>query len=336
MIESAWTSDHFKDGRFCNPGVSLPGFSQLLKWIARRKIGPWTTSLRLVGLPPPPGRILDGDLRATFVNHSTVLIQTQGRNLLTDPIWSERASPVSFLGPKRHRQPGIAFQDLPPIDTVLISHNHYDHFDVPTLRRLLAVHKPAIFCPLGLERSLRHIGFREIYELDWWGNQALPDMRIHCVPAQHFSSRTPFDRNRTLWCGWILEAAGGNIFCAGDTGFGNHFEAIRDRFSPIRLALLPIGAFKPEWFMGPIHMTPEQAVEAHRILDAGTTIAIHFGTFPLADDGEMEPTDRLSRFLNDIRRPNPVCVLKEGEGRNIPPSEVHGDREQNQTLDGTL
>ena len=321
MNQHSWIGDHFKNGRFFNPGVSLPGFPQLLRWITHRKRGPWTTSFRAVAAPPPRS-VPGSELRITFVNHSTVLIQTQSLNVLTDPIWSLRASPFSFLGPKRHRQPGIAFDDLPPIHAVLISHNHYDHFDVPTLRRLLAVHRSPIFCPLGLARSLKQIGFREIYELDWWQNQTLPNMRVHCVPAQHFSSRTPFDRNRTLWCGWMLEATGGNIFFAGDSGFGNHFEAIRDRFSPIRLALLPIGAFRPEWFMGPIHMTPEQAVEAHQIVGARTTVAIHFGTFPLADDGEMEPTERLDEFLKSIHRADLICILKEGESRNIPDIDV--------------
>ena len=317
MNQNAWMGDHFKDGRFFNPGVSPPGFFQLLKWITRREAGPWTTSCRSLVAPPPPAHVHGSDLRITFVNHSTVLIQTGGCNILTDPMWSERASPVSFLGPKRHRQPGIAFADLPSIDSVLISHNHYDHFDAPTLRRLLDVHRPAIFCPLGVARLLRKIGFPKVYELDWWQSEALGNMRVHCVPAQHFASRTPFDRNRSLWCGWMLEAAEGNIFFAGDTGFGDHFEAIRDKFEPIRLALLPIGAFRPEWFMGPIHMTPEQAVEAHVILRAGTTIAIHFGTFPLADDGQSEPTARLTSFLRDIDPPGRILVLDEGEGLGI-------------------
>ncbi|HTW66905.1 MAG TPA: MBL fold metallo-hydrolase [Bryobacteraceae bacterium] len=318
MSQLRWESDHFRDGRFFNPGVPPHRFSQLLKWIIRRKVGPWRTSFSLVAPPPPSARVNGGEVRATFVNHSTFLIQTEGQNILTDPIWSERASPVSFLGPKRHRPPGIAFDDLPAIDTVLISHNHYDHLDVPTLKKIQARDAPAIFCPLGVARLLGEIGFQQIYELDWWQSQMRPGLRVHCVPAQHFSSRTPFDRNRTLWCGWMLEAAGGNLFFAGDTGFGHHFAAIRNKFEPIRLALLPIGAFKPEWFMGPVHMTPEQAVEACRILQAGTSIAMHFGTFALADDGETEPVDRLSKCLSTMHEPDLVWVLKEGEGRRIP------------------
>jgi L-ascorbate metabolism protein UlaG (beta-lactamase superfamily) len=319
MYKKSWDSGHFKNGRFFNAGVPPQSFSKFLKWITRRKVGPWSTSNRLATVPPPQKSVSGSDICATFVNHSTVLIQTQGINILTDPIWSERASPVSFLGPRRHCQPGIALDDLPPIDSLWISHDHYDHLDVPTLRKLLAHHSPTVFCPLGVARLLREIGFRELYEMDWWQAQALPNMRVHCVPAQHFSGRTLFDRNRTLWCGWACEAKGANIYFAGDTGFGDHFQAIQEKFGPIRLALLPIGAFRPEWFMGPIHMSPEEAISAQRILCARASIAIHFGTFALADDGQMEPVDRLRSRLNELHQPDLIWVLKEGEGRSIPP-----------------
>lgn len=318
MDESPWESGHYKDGRFFNPGGARTHFRQVMKWLIGRKAGPWRMSYRLVAHPPPPSRVEGSGLRVTFVNHSTVLIQTQGQNILTDPIWSERASPVSFIGPKRFRQPGIAFDDLPRIDSVLISHNHYDHLDVLTLKRILLRNRPTIFCPLGVTPLLREIGFPEIFELDWWQVHERPEMRIHCVPAQHFSSRTPFDRDRTLWCGFVLETAGGNIYFAGDTGFGGHFEPIARRLAPIRFALLPIGAFKPEWFMGPIHMTPEQAVEAHGILEAKAAMAIHFGTFALADDGQDEAVDRLRNCLAGIRQPDLIWVLAEGEGRDVP------------------
>lgn len=316
VSENSWESDHFQGGRFFNPGVSLPGFFDFVKWVTHRSSGPWTNSYNLVALPPPPAQVNSAEVHATFINHSTVLLQVQGCNILTDPIWSDRASPVSFAGPKRHRQPGVAFEELPPIHILLISHNHYDHFDTATLRKLCTVHKPVVFCPLGLAVLLRKIGFADIHELDWWQNAGHSEMRMHCMPAQHFSSRTPFDRNRTLWCGWMLETGAGNIYFAGDTGFGSHFEAIRGRFKQIRLALLPIGAYRPEWFMGPIHMTPEQAVQAQRILRAETAIAIHFGTFPLADDGQLEPVERLRSALT-ANRPDIIRVLREGEALQI-------------------
>lgn len=310
--------EHFRDGRFFNPGVAEHGFGTALKWMTNRKIGPWKPWIDSTPGPPPPARVDGDDLRVTFINHSTVLLQTQGLNILTDPVWSFRVSPVRFTGPQRHRDPGIRFEDLPPLDCLLISHNHYDHFDAPTLQRIAAAHRPAVFAPLGLVRPLRRIGFREVYELDW--GQSLPwrQMQIYCVPAQHFSARTPFDRNRTLWCGWLLENPGGNLYFAGDSGFFDVFTALHDRFSPIRLALLPIGAYEPEWFMGPVHMTPEQAVEARAILDAATAIAIHFGTFALADDGETAPTDRLASALQGRDDAGKFWVLREGEGRLIP------------------
>jgi L-ascorbate metabolism protein UlaG (beta-lactamase superfamily) len=316
--ESASAVEHFRDGRFFNPGVGDHGFSQLWKWVTNRKPGPWRTWIPSTPGPKPPATV-DGDqLRVTFVNHATVLIQTEGLNTLTDPMWSRRASPVSFMGPARHREPGIRFEDLPAIDCILISHNHYDHFDIPTLKRLAAVNRPAVFCPLGLAKTLRRVGFGEVQELDWWQSQPWKNMRIHCAPAQHFSARTPFDRNRTLWCGWVLEGPRGNIYFAGDTGFGDLFADLRERFSSMRLALLPIGAYEPEWFMGPIHMTPEQAVEARSILLASIAIGIHYGTFALADDGETAPLERLQGALKGRSDAGQFRVLNEGEGRLIP------------------
>ncbi len=283
-----------------------------------RKPGPWRNWIPSTPGPRPPAQVDGHALRVTWVNHSTVLIQTEGVNILTDPVWSERVSPVSFTGPKRHRAPGLRFEDLPPIHLLLISHNHYDHFDAPTLKRLAVEHQPVVFCPLGLEKPLRRIGFRKVHELDWWQVQSWRQMQIHCIPAQHFAARWPWDRNRTLWCGWIVEATSGSVYFAGDTGFCDVFTAIHDRFPAIRLALLPIGAYDPEWFMGPIHMTPEEAVLARSILGTGTAVAIHFGTFALADDGETDPTGRLRQALRGREDARQFWVLQEGEGRPVP------------------
>lgn len=310
--------EHFRDGRFFNPGVGEHGFGDALRWMMKRKIGPWRRWVESTPGPKPPAQVEGATLRVTFVNHSTVLLQTEGINILTDPVWSRRVSPVSFTGPERHRDPGIRFEDLPAIHCLLISHNHYDHFDAPTLKRLAASHKPVVFCPLGLAEPLRQLGFRDVRELDWWQSEALGEWGIDCVPAQHFSARTPWDRNRTLWCGWVIEAPQGNLYFAGDTGFCEVFAALRERFSGFRLALLPMGAYEPEWFMGPIHMTPEQAVEARAILDAETAIGIHFGTFALADDGETEPVERLQRALQDREDRDKFWILQEGEARPVP------------------
>jgi len=323
-IESAASAEHFREGRFFNPGVREHDFRTALDWMTHRKLGPWRRWIESTPGPPPPEQVQGAALRVTFVNHSTVLLQTGGLNFLTDPVWSRRVSPVQFTGPERHRAPGIRFDDLPPIQVLLISHNHYDHFDRPTLRRLATRHKPVVFCPLGLAGTLRRIGFSEVYELDWWQSMSWQGKRLHCVPAQHFSARTPWDRNRTLWCGWVVESEDGNIYFAGDTGFCGAFAAIRARFSSLRLALLPIGAYEPEWFMGPVHMTPEQAVEAHDILGASTAMAIHFGTFALADDGETEPVERLQRALAHREKRAEFWILSEGEGRLVPSSNKQG------------
>ena len=313
-----WRNTHFRNGRFFNPDTPPQRFLQLLRWVATRKVGPWRKVIPSTPGQKPPMRVAGDALRATFINHATFLLQTQGLNLLTDPVWSERVSPVSFAGPKRHRAPGILFDDLPAIDAVLLTHNHYDHCDIPTLRRLVARDNPAIFCPLGLTSLLRKVGFREIYELDWWQQSRWRGLCVHCIPAQHFSARGPFDRDRTLWCGWALNAGSGTIYFAGDSGYSSLFAEVACEFPHIRLALLPIGAYAPEWFMGPIHMTPEQAVAVHDVLRPAVSIAMHYGTFSLADDGEFEPLDRLASALSASAFQQAFWTLDEGEGRDIP------------------
>ncbi len=309
---------HWDGRRFFNLGAQPHGLAGFLRWTTHRQRRPWRAHIPSQPGPRPVEHVDSGELLVTLVGHATVLLQTRGLNFLTDPIWSERASPLQFLGPRRHRAPGIRFEDLPPIDAILLSHNHYDHMDLPTLRRLRQAHNPAIFCPLGLAGPLRALGFTVIHELDWWQQIAWRGMDVHCVPAQHFSARTPFDRNRTLWCGWVLdhgEDAPEQIYFAADTGFGPLFARIRERFENLRLALLPIGAYEPEWFMGPIHMTPEQAVEAHRILSPGCSIPIHYGTFSLADDGEGDALARLSAALSEHES---FWIPEEGHARAIP------------------
>jgi L-ascorbate metabolism protein UlaG (beta-lactamase superfamily) len=310
---------HCEKGRFFNPGAPRQKLLTFLRWITRREQGEWSQFTAKEYGPPPPARVRGADLRVTFVNHSTFLLQTAGLNLLTDPVWSERVSPVTFAGPNRRRTPGLRIEDLPPVDAILLSHNHYDHFDKATLRRLHLRDRPAVFCPLGLEEPLARLGFSEICELDWWQHVAWCGLNVHCVPAQHFSARGPLDRNRTLWCGWMLDGAEGAVYFAGDTGFASLFEEIAESFPCIRLSLLPIGAYKPQWFMGPIHMEPAEALDAHRVLRSACSIATHFGTFPLADDSETEPVAGLERAMQMEPPSRPFWVLQEGEGRNIPP-----------------
>lgn len=316
-------SDHFDGERFHNPNharLGDHGFGAFLRWQLERERGPWRS---YEDAPPgrkPPERVTDGRLRVTFVNHATVLVQQDGVNLLTDPIWSERCSPFSWVGPTRVRPPGLRFEDLPPIDVVVISHNHYDHMDLPTLARLDAVHHPRFFVGLGNAPILARAGIERVTELDWWDAQPIAaGVRLHSVPVQHFSGRSLGDRDRTLWTGYVLEGPAGKVYFAGDTGFGPHFAAAAERLGPFRAALLPIGAFRPEWFMSPIHISPEQAAEAHEILDPVVSVAIHFGTFPLADDGQHEPVRRLAEALGRSGIPRRrFWVLGFGEGREVP------------------
>ena len=306
---------HFDGRRFYNPGSpKAPGFLSVVRWqlTSRRERSP--RFIADVTPTTPPRRVEGGGLRVTLVNHSTVLLQCRGSNILTDPIWSERASPFPWAGPRRRRAPGVLWDDLPPIDAVLISHNHYDHLDVPTLRRLVARGDSVFVVPAGVGRLLSREGIGPVYEQDWGDVFSLPSLAIHSVPALHFSARGAFDRNRTLWCGYMIEYQTRLAYFAGDTAFGEHFAEIRKRFGSPDLALLPIGAYEPRWFMSAVHMGPDEAVRAHEILAAKTSIAIHHGTFQLADDG----IDTAERQLMANESHETFRVIHNGEFAEIP------------------
>jgi L-ascorbate metabolism protein UlaG (beta-lactamase superfamily) len=317
---AAADSDHFAGGRFRNPGAEgRHGFLDFLRWRLTSRPGVWERRTDAPGAPPP--RTVDGGgLRVTFVGHATVLVQTDGLNILTDPVWSERASPFTWAGPRRVRPPGIRFEDLPPIDVVLISHNHYDHLDLSTLKRLRDEHRPRFIVPLGNAALLASRGILVSAELDWWQGFGVGEgARVVCVPTRHFSGRGLRDGDRTLWCGYVVEGSSGAVYFAGDTAAGPHFAQVRERFGRVRLALLPIGAYLPRWFMRPVHVSPGEAVEAHETLGAGASVAIHFGTFPLGDDGETEAVDELRRALTERGvPPEEFRVLDFGEGFDVP------------------
>ncbi len=305
---------HFDGTRFYNPDApQAAGFLKALRWklTSRPERSPRFISDVEQSVPP---RRVEGGVRITLVNHSTVLLQQRGSNILTDPIWSERASPLSWAGPRRRRKPGVSWKDLPPIDAVLISHNHYDHLDLATLRRLGARGDSTFVVPAGGARLLRSENIGPAHELDWGESLSLPDFTIHCVPAMHFSSRGILDRNMTLWCGYAIECRERLVYFAGDTAFGSHFAQIREKFGPPHLALLPIGAYEPRWFMSPIHMAPEEAIRAHEILAAGTSIAIHHGTFQLADEGLDTPHKQLNAYAGH----ESFLVLKNGQFVDMP------------------
>jgi L-ascorbate metabolism protein UlaG (beta-lactamase superfamily) len=285
---------HFDGKRFFNPGAAgAPGFFAALRWMLSSRPERSARFVSDVEQTKPPALVEGAQLRVTLINHSTVLLQQNELHILTDPIWAERASPLAAIGPRRRRKPGVRWEDVPRIDVVLLSHNHYDHLDLAALRRLADRGESQFVVPAGVGRLLRSQKIGPVHELDWGKAVSIGQAQIHSVPALHFSARGIFDRNRTLWCGYVIETAGRTVYFAGDTAFGDHFGMIRERFGAPRVALLPIGAYEPRWFMSRVHMSPDEAVRAHQLLGAETSIAIHHGTFQLADDGIDTPKKRL-------------------------------------------
>jgi N-acyl-phosphatidylethanolamine-hydrolysing phospholipase D len=242
-----------------------------------------------------------GSLKITWLGHAACLIQTGGLNILTDPIFSERCSPVQFIGPRRVTPPPLAPENLPAIDYVVISHNHYDHLDFSSVRRL--GNTVMWLVPLGIKRWLEKREISNVVELDWWENAELESGgKTICLPAKHFSNRTLWNQNRTLWASWLLEVGGQRIYFSGDTGYEQHFAEIGAELGPPDLAILPIGAYRPEWFMLPMHLNPEQAVQAHLDLGAQRSVGVHWGTFILSDEPLDEPPRRNKGVA--LARPN--------------------------------
>jgi L-ascorbate metabolism protein UlaG (beta-lactamase superfamily) len=308
-------SDHFDGRRFVNPaGRAGPPFTDVPRMLAERRT-PWPAR---IDEPPQKPAALDGAVAVvTFIGHSTLLIQTPAGNILTDPMYSQRAGPLNILGPRRVRQPAVRFDDLPPVATVLLSHNHYDHCDLRTLRMLARRFDPLVVTPLGNGRLVRSAGIRRVEELDWWQDAATAPLPITLTPAHHFSARTPFDRNRALWSGFVVATPGARIYFAGDTAYAPFFTEIRRRIGPIDLALLPIGAYEPRWFMRVVHMNPAEAVQAHVDLGASHSIGVHFGTFQLTTEGIDEPIRALGEACRAQRIP-PANFRILGFGESVP------------------
>jgi L-ascorbate metabolism protein UlaG (beta-lactamase superfamily) len=310
------TSDHCDGRRFRNPtGPQVQPFTAVPRMLLERK-APWPAYIE-APLQVPPS--LDGaDAVVTFIGHSTFLIQTAAGNIITDPMYSERAGPCRVLGPRRVRPPAVLFERLPPISIVLLSHNHYDHCDLPTLSALASRFDPVVVTPLGNGPLVRSAGIRHIEELDWWQESTVSGMALTPTPAHHFSARGPFDRNRALWSGFVLRAGKASIYFSGDTAYGGFFREIRRRLGPPDLALLPIGAYEPRWFMHSVHMNPAEAVQAHMNLRAAESIGMHFGTFQLTTEGIDEPL----RALDEARRASSIPAsqfhtLGFGESRRV-------------------
>lgn len=292
-------SDHFNGETFTNPdNIRAKGLPAVLKWMIKRDQGPWTKNYETtLGSKPVES---SQDLRITFINHSTFLIQWNDLNILTDPIWSERCSPFSFVGPSRMRPPGIRFEDLPPIDIVLLSHNHYDHLDLPTIKNIETKHHSLFVTPLGVGAFLKKETVKNVLEMDWW-DDADSGIKIKAVPAQHFSGRGMFDRDKTLWSGYVLEFNDKRLYFAGDSGYGAFFKEIGEKAGPMDVALIPIGAYLPKWFMSPVHISPEEAVQVHQDVKSKQSIAMHFGTFPLADEGQGKAEEDLILALDSMK-----------------------------------
>lgn len=237
----------------------------------------------------------------TWIGHSTFLFQYRGWNLLTDPVFSERCSPLSFAGPRRAVAPALTVDSLPPINAVLVSHNHYDHLDRASVKQLQARFGQDIlwFVPRGVAGWLRKLGIERIIELGWWQSEFHGQVEAFCLPAQHFSGRGPGDHNRSLWCSWRLEFPDFSLYFAGDTGYAPLFKEIGDLFGPVDLALLPIGAYEPRWFMSPVHINPAEAVTIHREIGARQSVAMHWGTFVLTDEPMDAPPRALAAALQE-------------------------------------
>jgi L-ascorbate metabolism protein UlaG (beta-lactamase superfamily) len=311
-------SDHFDGQFFHNPGGDQGRtLWDLLRWRLTAKTQRWPTWVENRARPHLQARLDEGTVALTFINHITFLIQFQGLNVLTDPVYSERASPLPSIGPARVRAPGLPFEELPPIDIVLISHNHYDHLDLATLIRLERAHRPLFVTGLGNRAFLQGFGLTHVQELDWWQSLEADGASVSFTPARHWSGRGGRrTRNRTLWGGFNIHAAGAQVFFAGDTGYGQHFREIRERLGSPDIALLPIGAYEPRWFMAPQHMNPEESVQAHLDLKPRVSIGTHFGCFQLTDEGINDPVTEMTaaRARHGISARS-FSVLETGETR---------------------
>ena len=317
-------SDHFDGVRFFNPGQPGPrGRLAFFRWQFSDRGAAWPQSFPSPFAPDRPPARVDGEaVRVAYVGHAAFLIQTQGRNVLVDPVWAERAGPFSFLGPKRVNPPGIAFGDLPRIDAVLVSHNHYDHMDVETIGRLWQSFRPRIVTPLGNDTILKAaVPGIAADVVDWDATVDLGDgMVVHAEPTQHWSARGATDRSHALWASFVLQAGAKKIYCVGDSGFGDGatFRRVRQRHAELALALLPIGAYEPRWFMRNAHMNPDEAVQALELSGAAQAFGHHWGTFHLTNEAVEQPAIDLAAALTQRGIvPERFAALRPGEVRVV-------------------
>lgn len=318
---------HHTPQGFCNPEPSLHQAGDLKRWQDERK---------KLGLPKPPqagyeqfianwwqAADLSGEQdRVWWLGHASLLLRLGGRHVLIDPVLSPRASPVSFYGPHRKTPPPLTVKQLPVVDVVLISHNHYDHLDRQTIRELTKRFRNATFVvPLGLKRWFSHYPAKRVVELDWWESLTLDEMTVYATPARHWSMRTPWDRNRSLWCGWVIHHPALRFYFSGDSGYSERLVDIGTRLGPFDIAALPIGAYAPRWFMQEQHMDPQQSVRLYQQLNEPRVIPIHWGVFELADESLDEPPAQLSLALREAGvEQHRFYPLKIGEHLDVSPN----------------
>ncbi|MDD2876703.1 MAG: MBL fold metallo-hydrolase [Acidiphilium sp.] len=286
-------SDHCDGAHFFNPEGSRRNSRRfaLLRWMTQRGgRAKWPIHVENTAYAPPGEAVAAGDVALTFIGHSSFLLRMDGLTLLTDPMFSARCSPVGWAGPKRVRAPGQPIAALPKPDAILLSHNHYDHCDLPSLQALQSrFGRIPIIAPLGNRIWLARHGVHPVIELDWWQRTRIDDATIVLTPARHFAARTLRDRNTTLWGGFFVRHGGASVYFAGDTGYTGYFRTISERLGAPDIALLPIGAYEPRWIMGNVHMNPADAVRAFGELSTGCAVGMHFGTFQLTDEAIDAP-----------------------------------------------
>jgi L-ascorbate metabolism protein UlaG (beta-lactamase superfamily) len=293
-----------------------------LGWGSLTKAKQWPTWIEHDVGERPPTRVNEG-IRVTYINHATTLIQVDGLNILTDPIYSDRASPFSFAGPKRVRAPGIKMEDLPPIDVILISHNHYDHLDTATLTQLASQQDsdPLVLAGLGVGQLLSEIGMNRHIDMQWGQVEALGGLEFAVVECRHRSGRGIADQMKTLWGSFVIKSPSGAIYFAGDTGYGPHLKEHGDQYGPFELSILPIGAYEPRWFMAAVHLNPEEAVQAHIDLKSKQSLSIHFGVFQLTFEAIDEPEYDLGIALKENAIDDSAFwTLEPGEARALTPA----------------
>ncbi|MCZ6828633.1 MAG: MBL fold metallo-hydrolase [Gammaproteobacteria bacterium] len=294
-------SAHFDGERFYNTQRMDKGSGDMFKlgWGAMFEAESWPSWVEIQPQSVPHERVTEG-ISVTFINHASFLVQVDGLNILTDPIYSDRASPYQWAGPKRVHAPGVRLEDLPPIDVVLVSHNHYDHLDEATLQRLAAQQEqqPLVLSGLGNGKLFQQLGLDDFRDLDWNEKYALGGVEFVFSECRHRSGRGFGDQMETLWGAFVIKTGAGNIYFAGDTGYGAHFKNTGDQYGPFALALLPIGAYEPRWFMRDVHVNPAEAVQAHFDLRSEHSLGMHFGTFQLSYEAREQPVLELREALS--------------------------------------